>query len=930
MHSDSHFHDSQPSDCITYPLAETLRCAARPLGAAASAIGLQAGESAANIYQAVFDSVPEAIALIHGAGQWIDVNPAFCELLGLPKAALLQRNLYDFFAPGTQLFTNWQGQKSEHRRGMVWLYRADGAAQQTEYDLWLNDCPQQHRLILREPVGHFLDEVLCRLPAGEYEELLGDAHAAISRQQFYADYTWQTTYFSSGCAAIFGFSAEELAMAPDIWRSRIPIEDWETQILPSFRIILAEGQGAVHYHFRHRNGDLRLISRNYTSRRDPANNCWIVTLVETCTAGASSLCATPDPAAEANPSAPASVSLVSQEDCVLSHLSRIILSSLDLDVLFDTVSIELLRLLQVDRVEVIRYLPLQQSWQIIASRGRHPQICDRSGLTIPDHDHPFGDALRRLEVVQLNKLGMEEVETAPELLDRFPGTWLLVPLHVPVEVNGVRSHQLWGSLGFNCQQRCYRWQAHEIHLVRQVAHQLAIGIQKAELHQALKQFNDQLEHEVYTRTQQLHRSLSLELLLRRITDNIRSSLDENQILQTIVEQLTQQMGISGCDVATYDYDTETLTIHSGYAADPNLTPPEQNWMPIDHDFARQYQWQSTILHCPIQMRLRSINAGYEVLSCAIADDQQILGDMWVFRRCEAGSFSSAEIRVIQQVANQCAIALRQSRLYQASQHQVRELERVNQLKDDFLSTVSHELRTPISNINMATQMLEVLLFGSQSSDALRHPEALPDQCFTLDREASQRLYRYFQILQDECRREIALINDLLDLSRLDAQSEPLFLTTLNLSDWLRHLSEPFLARVQECHCELRFRLSEPIQVSTDLKFLERLVSELLNNACKYTPAGEVITLAAYRLPGDRCQIIVSNSGVEISPNEQARVFEKFYRIPSNDPWRHEGTGLGLALVSRLAERLGGTITLTSENNLTQFVVEIPSLHEKAE
>jgi signal transduction histidine kinase len=120
-------------------------------------------------------------------------------------------------------------------------------------------------------------------------------------------------------------------------------------------------------------------------------------------------------------------------------------------------------------------------------------------------------------------------------------------------------------------------------------------------------------------------------------------------------------------------------------------------------------------------------------------------------------------------------------------------------------------------------------------------------------------------------------------------------------------------------------LPSNLQLSTDLKFLERLLSELLHNACKYTPAGETIALAATLKSTGDCEIIVSNTGIEIAPAEQARIFDKFYRIPSSDPWKHEGTGLGLALVSRLADRLGGAVTLRSQHNLTEFIVTIPHL-----
>ncbi len=95
-----------------------------------------------------------------------------------------------------------------------------------------------------------------------------------------------------------------------------------------------------------------------------------------------------------------------------------------------------------------------------------------------------------------------------------------------------------------------------------------------------------------------------------------------------------------------------------------------------------------------------------ILSCPIFDDQGVLGDLWVFKEKEE-IFNDQEIRLVQQVANQCAIAIRQARLYQQAQIQVKALEELNHLKDDFLSTVSHELRTPIANMKMAIQMLKL-------------------------------------------------------------------------------------------------------------------------------------------------------------------------------------------------------------------------------
>lgn len=253
-----------------------------------------------------------------------------------------------------------------------------------------------------------------------------------------------------------------------------------------------------------------------------------------------------------------------------------------------------------------------------------------------------------------------------------------------------------------------------------------------------------------------------------------------------------------------------------------------------------------------------------------------------------------EMRLVQQVTNQCAIALRQAHLYAGAQAQVQELERLNQLKDDFLSTVSHELRTPMSNIKMATQMLEISLTP-----------------LGLLAEASNPVQRYFNILREAEQREMTLINDLLDLTRLDAETEPLQYTATDLHHYLPHLAEPFLERIQQQQQYLAFQLPDTLPpFTTDQTYFKRLLTELLHNACKYTPAGETITVSA-QATGAVLELCVSNTGVEIPATEYERIFDKFYRIPNHDPWKHGGTGLGLALVKKLAAHLGGSIQVAS-------------------
>lgn len=235
-----------------------------------------------------------------------------------------------------------------------------------------------------------------------------------------------------------------------------------------------------------------------------------------------------------------------------------------------------------------------------------------------------------------------------------------------------------------------------------------------------------------------------------------------------------------------------------------------------------------------------------------------------------------------------------------------ELKRLNQLKDDFLSTVSHELRSPMASIKMAVSMLEVAL----------------KQAGLLNAEPN-RVAQYLQILRNECDREINLINDLLDLSSLEAGNKLLCLSAIDLSSWVPPIVESFAERTRSQQQSLEVSIPNDLPtLITDESKLERLLSELLHNACKYTPASERILVTA-KTKSDRLLLQVSNSGIEIPAAELSRIFDKFYRIPNNDPWKYGGTGLGLALVKKLVEHLDGTIQATASFGWTNFTVELP-------
>ncbi|MBE9007445.1 PAS domain-containing sensor histidine kinase [Fortiea sp. LEGE XX443] len=252
------------------------------------------------------------------------------------------------------------------------------------------------------------------------------------------------------------------------------------------------------------------------------------------------------------------------------------------------------------------------------------------------------------------------------------------------------------------------------------------------------------------------------------------------------------------------------------------------------------------------------------------------------------------------------------------QAQLEEIASLNCLKEEFLSTVSHELRTPLTNMKMAIQMLGIALHQEQN---FLVEMAKP-------RAERSKASRYFEILDNECEREINLINNFLDLQRLDTSVKPWVLETIHVQQWLWRVVELFQARNRGI-CKQKMCLSIAPNLpplAGDPFSLERVLIELLTNACKFSPSDAVITISA-QLKLQNIQIQVINSGVVIPSSELPHIFEKFYRIPSNDPWKQGGTGLGLALVQKLIKQLGGTVEVESGSNHTCFAIQLP-LHRQ--
>ena len=573
--------------------------------------------------------------------------------------------------------------------------------------------------------------------------------------------------------------------------------------------------------------------------------------------------------------------------------------SLELDFILNQTVKEVRQFLETDRVLVYRFEPDWSGLVVVESVDNLYKAVFGSRIKDPCFTQNHIEKYRQGRIQAIKDVFDSNLTPChAEMLASFDVKANLV---LPI----VAENELWGLLIAQHCQSPRKWHDSEVELLKQLTTQVGIAVQQAELYQKVQSLNDYLELKVQRRTAKLERAFKFESLTRNITEKIRDTLDETQILQTVTQEVREVFKIDRCKIELYDSQQTVATI--AYESSVEDLSCQGTTRQIA-DFAELYQQllqKQSLQFVEYVPELRPKDLHCTRLVCPIFDNRGVLGNLWLLRPPEE-LFDELEVRLVEQIANQCAIAIRQARLYENSQSQVEELEKLNNLKDNFLKTISHELRTPMSSILIASQTLEKLV-QTQGIKGLK----------------SQNFQRVFHIFKNSCKKQNKLVNDLLTLCYIDADSATLIPEWIDLNILIPKLAESFKQQIHNQQQELIISCSKTIPlINSDGTLLERVINELLTNACKYTPAQGEISLTTWAKES-AVFFSISNSGIEISPEEQKLIFDKFYRIPSLDPWQFGGTGIGLALVKKLVELLGAQIQLDSQDNMTTFIIKLP-------
>jgi two-component system, NtrC family, sensor kinase len=444
----------------------------------------------------------------------------------------------------------------------------------------------------------------------------------------------------------------------------------------------------------------------------------------------------------------------------------------------------------------------------------------------------------------------------------------------------------------------------QIELVTTFADQAAIAIENVRLFQELE-----------ARTQQLTRSVEELKALGEIGQAIGSTLDLETVLQTIVTRAVELSKTEAGTIYEFDETGRVFEPRANYGMSAALVEALRGSRPRlgdQHsgvgraatartviqisDLSKESEYALPFLH---QAGFRSL------LAVPLLREKRIIGGL-VVRRKVAGEFPQETLDLLQTFATQSALAIQNARLFREIHDKSRELEVASQHKSQFVANMSHELRTPLNAIIGYSEMLE------EEAQDLGQEGFLPD----------------LKNINVAGKHLLGLINEILDLSKIEAGKMELFLENFDVSTLVRDVVatvQPLVeknANTLQAHCA-----SDLVPMHADLTKVRQALFNLLSNACKFTKQGTITLEATQETrnanPWIRFRVI--DTGIGMTPEQVAKLFQAFSQADASTTRQYGGTGLGLAISRKFCQMMGGDITVESAlGEGSTFTIQLPA------
>jgi signal transduction histidine kinase len=423
--------------------------------------------------------------------------------------------------------------------------------------------------------------------------------------------------------------------------------------------------------------------------------------------------------------------------------------------------------------------------------------------------------------------------------------------------------------------------------------------------EVLKQFADQaviaienarLFEEVQARTRELTRSVAELRALSEVSQAVNSTLELKAVLSGIAAHAVALAGADAGAFCAWDADVQAFHLAATHELDEAVVqalterPVRLGEAAVGRAGLERRAIQIADIDQEPGYTLYDVirRPGYRaLLAVPLLREDSLVGGLVLCRKTP-GAFAAETVELVQTLANQSVLAIENAELFEELEQKGRELEAASRHKSEFLANMSHELRTPLNAVLGYAELIQDGIYG----------------------EVSAKMQGVLERIQQNGRHLLGLINDVLDLSKIEAGQ-----LTLSPVDYsLRELVLDVVSATEALAAEKQLALEVDMPADLprgrgDERRLTQVLMNLVSNAIKFTEAGSVSIRA--KVEDGSFVVTVSDTGVGIAAEDQERVFEEFQQVDSSSTRKKGGTGLGLAIARRIVELHGGRIWVES-------------------